>query len=169
MQNLYEQLFYRTPLVATSEKYEYTVYMLDLLKDCYKCFFLSLIEKHRNEPIIYYNFSFVIEKSFWNLISLLHSLTYHFLLLFSSTFSVVLNYYFFRWLACKSLLSRFLVLINYFMWSYNLFSVSNIFQGPGFSGSRFFRGRVQGLESRFRSSPTLVHIFSYIEEEKMWK
>ena len=46
--------FYRTPLVAAFENYEYTytVYMLDLLKDCYNCFLLSLIEKHLNEPII---------------------------------------------------------------------------------------------------------------------
>ena len=50
------------------------------------------------------------------------------------------------------------------MRSYNLFSVSNVSQGPGSSG-----GQVQGLESRFRSSPTLVRIFSYVEEEKMWK
>ena len=26
--------FYRTPLMPASEKYEYTVYMLDLLEDC---------------------------------------------------------------------------------------------------------------------------------------
>ena len=50
------------------------------------------------------------------------------------------------------------------MSSYNLFSVSNISQGPGSSG-----GQVQGLESRFRSSPTFACIFSYIEGEKMWK
>ena len=56
--------FYRTPLVVASEKYEYTIYMLDLLQDCYNCFSLSLIEKHLNEPIIYYNFSFLVEKSF---------------------------------------------------------------------------------------------------------
>ena len=54
----------RAPLVAASEKYEYTVYMPDLLKDCYNCFLLSLIEKHLNEPIIYYNFSFLIEQGF---------------------------------------------------------------------------------------------------------
>ena len=55
--------FYRIPLVAASEKYEYTVYMLDLLNDCCNCFLLSLIEKHLNEPIMY-NFSFLIERSF---------------------------------------------------------------------------------------------------------
>ena len=70
--------FHRTPLVAASEKYEYRTHMLDLLKDCYKCFLLSLIKIHLNEPIICYNFSFLIEKSFWNLSSLLHNLTYRF-------------------------------------------------------------------------------------------
>ena len=50
-----------------------------------------------------------------------------------STFSVFLYDYFFKWLAYKFLLSRFSVLTNYIMWSYNLFSVSD------FSGSKFFR------------------------------
>ena len=59
--------FYRTPLVAASGRYEYTVYMIDLLTDCYNCFLFSLIEKHLNEPIIY--FSSLDEKSFWNLSS----------------------------------------------------------------------------------------------------
>ena len=63
-------------------------------------------------------------------------------LLFLSTFSVVLNDYFFRWLVYKFLLSRFLVLINYIIWSYNLFSVSNVFQGPG-----FYRPGFSGSES----------------------
>ena len=48
-----------------------------------------------------------------------------------------LNDYFFRWLAYKSLHSRFSVL-NYIMWFYNLFlypAVSHIFHGPGFLGS----------------------------------
>ena len=56
---LWTAFFNRTPLVAASEKYEYTLYMLDLLKDCYNCFLLSLIEKHLNEHILYYNFSFL--------------------------------------------------------------------------------------------------------------
>ena len=71
--------------------------------------------------------------------------------LFLSTFSVFLNDYFFRWLAYKSCLSRFSVL------KITL----------GFPGSRFFRVQVQGLG--FRSSPTLLHLVSYIEEQKMWK
>ena len=66
-------------------------------------------------------------------------------------------------MACyKSLLSRFSVLINYTMWSFNLFTASScfphfsrrpdfwksrffkvqVFQDPGFSGSRFFRVQV---------------------------
>ena len=36
--------------------------MLDLLKDCCNCFLLSLVKKHLNELIRYYNFSFLIEK-----------------------------------------------------------------------------------------------------------
>ena len=42
--------------------------MLDLLKDFCNCFLLSLVKKHLNEHIIYYNVSFLIEKSFRNLI-----------------------------------------------------------------------------------------------------
>ena len=109
--------FYRTPLVAASEKYEYTVYMLDLLNDCYNSFLLSLIKKHLNEPIIYHNFLFLIEKK---LLKLVRFITQSYLpllnlFLFLSLFSVFLNNCFFRWLAYKSLLSRFLVLINYIM------------------------------------------------------
>ena len=135
---LMNSFFYRTPLVAASEKYEYTEYMLDLLKHCHNSFLLSLIEKHLNEPIIYYKFSSLIEKCFWNLASLLHNLTYLLnLFLFRSTSSVFLNDYFLRWLADKSLLSRFSVLINYIMWSYNIFSVSSCF--PGVSRFRFWK------------------------------
>ena len=95
-------------------------------------------------------FDFLL-KTFRNLSSLLRSLTYLSLLnsfLFLSKFSVSLksldNYYF-RWFACKSLLSRFSVLISYNMWSSNHFSISSrfqCFQGLGFSGSRFFRVQV---------------------------
>ena len=60
--------------------------------------------------------------------------------LFLSAFSVFLNDYFLRCLVCKSLLSRFLVIINYIMQSYNLFSVSNCF--PNVSGLRFFSTQV---------------------------
>ena len=72
--------FYTTPLMAASEKYEYKVYMLDLLKDCCNCFVLSSIEKHLNEPIIYYNFSFLIVK--------LIKSTQSYLLLILQSFSV---------------------------------------------------------------------------------
>ena len=137
--------------------------MLDILKDCCSWFLLSLIENHLNEPIIYYNFLFLIEKSLWNLSSLLDNLTYRFRICFYSwTHFLSSSLNFFRWLACKSRLSRFSMLINY-MWSYNLFSVS------GFSGSRFFRVWGQGLGPGFRISPTLVRIFSYVEEEKIRK
>ena len=126
--------------------------MLDLLKDYYNCFLLFLIDKHVNKPIIHYNFPFLIEKSFWNLSSLLHSLTYH--------FWICLNDYYFRWLAYKSLLSRFWVLINYFMWSYNLFLVSNVFYDLGFSGSE------SRVWNQVLEVAQLLHIFSYVEEEK---
>ena len=47
--------------------------MLVLLKDFYNC--LTFFgEKNLNEYIIYYNFSFLIEKSVWDLSSLLHDL-----------------------------------------------------------------------------------------------
>ena len=134
-------LFYRTPLMAASEKYEYTVYMLNLLKDCYNCFLFSVIEKHLNEPIIYYNFSFLIEKRFSNFSSLL-------------------------WLAYKSLLSRFFSVNKLYYVILQFFSVSSCFPGPDFSGSSFFRVGSHGLGPGFRSSPTLVCIFSDIEKEK---
>ena len=54
---------------------------------------------------------------------------------------------FFRWLADESLLSRFSALINYIMWSYNLFPVSSSF--PRFSWSWLFRVQVfQGPSPR---------------------
>ena len=120
--------------------------MLDLLKDCCNWFLLSLVKKHLNEHIMYYNFSFLIEKSFGNLSSLLHNqfIAFEFIL-FLSRFSVSLkslNNYFFRRFAYKSLLNRFSVLINYVMRSSNLFlhpAVSHVFQGPGFLRSMFFR------------------------------
>ena len=67
-------------------------------------------------------------------------------------------------LAYKSFLSRFSMLINYTMWSSNLFCCIQLFptffivqdfqicQGLGFSESRFFRVWVQGLSPGFRSS-----------------
>ena len=101
-------------------------------------------------------------KMFRNLSSLLHDLTYLSLLnsfIFLSRFSVTLkslDNYFFRWFAYKSFLSRFSVLISYNMCSSNHFSISSrfpcfsrssffrveVFQSPGFLGSRFFKVQV---------------------------
>ena len=67
--------------------------MLNLLKDCYNCFLLSLVKRYLNKHIIYYNLPFLIEKSVWNMSSLLHDLTC--LSLLDSS----LNKYFFRKLA----------------------------------------------------------------------
>ena len=49
--------------------------MLNLLKDCYKCFLLSLVKRYLNKLIVYYNLPFLIQKSFRNKSSLLHNLT----------------------------------------------------------------------------------------------
>ena len=127
------------------------------------------VKKHLNQHIIYHNYSFLIEKSFWNLSNLLHNLTYLLLLnsfLFLGTFSVFLKtpqQLFFQ-MAGLQVSS---VLINCTMWSSYLFlhpAFSHVFhspgflrvqvfQGPGFSVSRFFWFRVQGLGPSFRSSP----------------
>ena len=112
--------------------------MLDLLKDCYNW-------------ACNYNLSFLIEKCFWNLSSLLHILIYLSLLnsfLFLSTFYIFLkslNNYFFRWVAYYSSLSGLSVLINYTLWPSNLFFAHSCLE---FSGSRFFRFQVF-LESQF--------------------
>ena len=85
-------------------------------------------------------------KMFRNLSSLLLSLTYLSILnsfLFLSRFFVSLkspDNYFCRWFACKSLLSKFSVVISYNMWSSNHFSIPRRF--PRFSRSRFFRVQV---------------------------
>ena len=100
-------------------------------------------------------FHFLLRKLFESY-QVYYTILLHNLFFFSFFFFVFLNDYFFRWLAYKSLLlllSIFSVLINYIMWSYNLFCVSSCFphHGPGFSGprfllSRFFRAQVfQGL------------------------
>ena len=116
---------------------------------CYEAL-ISLFDYFSN-LIMFYNFSFLIEKKFQKLIKFIA----HFYLsllnsfLFLSRFSVSLkslNNYFFRRFAYKSLLNRFSVLINYIMWSSNHFSTSSCF--PRFSGSRFFGVQVfQGLGS----------------------
>ena len=109
---------------------------------------------HLNGHIIYHNFSFLIEQSFWNLSSLLLSylsLWNSFLLSVLSTFSVFLKSL--TDLFCsvgksyKSLLNRFSVLINYAVLCglpicFLHPVVSHVFYGPDFSGSRFFRIQV---------------------------
>ena len=58
------------------------VFILEIIpKAIWNCIIVNpLIRKHvrhLNEDIIYYNFSFFIEKSYWNLSNLLHNLVYH--------------------------------------------------------------------------------------------
>ena len=107
-----------------------------------------MVKKHLNDHIMYYNFSFLIEKIFWNLPNLSHNLTYFslfnsFLLL--SAFAVFLkslNNYFFRWLV-TSLFSvnklYYVVFLSFFCIKlFPTFFMIQAFQGPGFlvSGSR---------------------------------
>ena len=111
---------------------------------------------------MYYNFSFLIEKSFGNLSSLLHNqfIAFEFIL-FLSRFSVSLkslNNYFFRGFAYKSLLNRFSVLINYIMQSSIHFSTSSCF--PRFSWSRFFWFQVFQGQSFSESRFYMVRCFS---------
>ena len=130
--NFMNSFFYRKPLVAASQKYEYTVYMLDLLKELLCTFF-----DWKTSKWAYHLLQFFI--SYWaRFLKLIKFITLSYLsllnlLLFLSKFSVALNDYLFRWLAYKSPLSRFLVSINYITWSYNLF-----FYIQRFSWSRFF-------------------------------
>ena len=125
--------------------------MLNLLIDRDNCL---------NEHIIYYNFSVLFEKSFWNLSSFcqIYLSLLNLFWLFLSTFFVFLkslNNYFFRWFAYKSFPSRFSVLIKCTLWS------SNLFLHPAVS--HVFLGSVQDLEAGFRSSyqvsfePTLMN------------
>ena len=111
--------------------------------DCYNCFLPSLIKRHLNEHIIYRHFSFLIQKSFLNLLSLLHNLTYLPLLdsfLFLSTFSVFLkslnnNFFQMAYLQVCSVLINCTMRSSFFLHP----AVSYVFHGPGFSGSRFFK------------------------------
>ena len=118
---------------------EYTVYMLDLLRDFYNCFLLSLIEKHLNLQKF---FIFYWEK-FLKLIKFITILLIYCFWILLSTFSVFLNDFFFRWLAYKSLLNRFSVLIILcdltifylypaIFWRFSWFRVFKVqvFQGP---------------------------------------
>ena len=102
---------------------------------------------------------------FLKLIKLLQNLTYLLLLnlfLLLSTFSAFLkslsNYYF-RWLANKSLLSRFSVLINV---------VFQVFQSPGFAGSRFCKVQVlQGPGFSGSSSRVWVQLLEVALKEML--
>ena len=124
--------------------------MLNLLIDRDNCL---------NEHIIYYNFSVLFEKSFWNLSSFcqIYLSLLNLFLLFLSTFFVFLkslNNYFFRWLAYKSFPSRFSVLIKckhsifFCIQLFPTFFMVLVFQVPGFSTPRLFRVQVF-LSSRF--------------------
>ena len=103
-----------------------------------------------------------------------------------------LSDYFSRWLAYKSFLSRFSVLMSHTMCSSNLFSASSCFQrfswsrvfrvqvflGPGFSGSsffgyRFFRVQVflslgPGPRSRFQKQPIFRTAFYKNSNEELF-
>ena len=121
--------------------------MLDLLKDCYLCFLLSLVKKYLNSHIIYHSLSFFIEKSF------LHSLVYILFLftlsfLFLSTFSVFLkslnNYFYISFASsfnkivlCELPIFFMLPAVSH-IFHVAVFSGSRFFRVPGFSGSRFF-------------------------------
>ena len=105
--------------------------MLDFLKDCCNCFLLSLVEKHLNELNVLQCFI-----SYWKKFEkLIKFITQSYLLLLNSFLFLSrffdslrsLNNYFLRTFACKSLLNRSSVLINYIMWSSNHFSTSSCF------------------------------------------
>ena len=134
----FRKIFNKAPQAAGSVKYEYAV-NARFTQGLLQLLLTSLVKKHLNEHIIYYNFSVFIEKRFY-LSSLLHNLNYLMLLnsfLFLTTFSLKsLNDYFFQ-MAC---LHVSLVLINCTMWYSYLFSTSSSFQS--FSWSRFFTVQV---------------------------
>ena len=126
--------------------------MLDLLKDFCNCFLLWIKKRLKWAHDVLQ----VLETCQSLLHNLIDRIWIHF------WFSVSLkspNNYFFRRSAYKSLLNRFSVLINYIMLSYHFSSFScfprfsgsrffkvQLFQGPGYFESRFFRVRVQVLE-----------------------
>ena len=140
-----------------------------------------MVKKHLNEHISTTIFHFLLKKVLetYQVYYTILFIPFEFIFILSR-FSVSLkslNNYFFRTFPYKSLLNRFSVLINYYMWSLNHFSTSScfprfsgfrffrvqIFQGPGFSGSRFFWVQVfQGpgprSGSRFQKQPSQVTI-----------
>ena len=77
---------------------------------------------------------------------------------------------FFDWKTSKwayHLLQFFISSQEHFLKLIQPFFMVQVFQGLGFLGSRFFRVQVQGLGPGFRSSPTLVHIFFYVEKKNV--
>ena len=94
-----------------------------------------LVKKHLNVRSIYYNVSFLIVKSFWNLSSLLHNLPYlsllnSFLLLVLSTFHVFLkslcNYFFqmapLQFSSCRILVLEKLYYVVFQSWFFPIIS-----------------------------------------------
>ena len=136
--------------------------MVDLLKDCYNCFLLSLIEKHLNEPISYYNFSFFYWEKFLKLIKFITKsyLLLLNLLLFLSTFfchpfSDGFFFFFFFWwfsdcfqMACLEVSAKLIFSVNqlYYMILQSFFCIQHFFRvqvfmvqvflGPSFSGTK---------------------------------
>ena len=120
-----------------------------------------LVKKHLNVHSVYYNVSFLIQKRFWKLSSLLHNLSYlslsdSFLLLVLSTFPVFFksfkNYIF--QMSCRILVfynELYYVVFQSFFFFFCIqlfptFFMSKVFQGPGFSV--WVQGPGPGSESR---------------------
>ena len=105
-----------------------------------------LVKKHLNVRSIYYNVPFLIVKSFWNLSSLLHNLTYlsllnSFLLLVLSTFHVFLkslSNYFFQMARLQFSSCRILVLWKIILCGLPILVFSNNIQHLPFSTRGYF-------------------------------
>ena len=126
--------------------------VVDLLKDRCNCFLFSLVKKHLSEHIMYYNFSFLMEKSFRNLSSLLHN----FISLLSSFLSLS------RFcVSLKSLDNSFLegLLTSLFLTDFQCFYIQ-LFPA-------FFRVRVQVLEVAFKASAFLQ--ISFPRKLNIWE
>ena len=118
--------------------------------NCIRAFFRSAYKNTSRIWLIILSITIFIcyWEKFINLLGLLHNLTSLSLSnSFLFTFTVFLKSLKKLQMVCyKSFLSRFSALINYIMWSFNLFTASSCFPHfswrPGFSGSRFFRVQV---------------------------
>ena len=107
--------------------------------------FIFLVKKYLIKHIIYYSFSFLNEKIFWNFSRFFNLLTYLLLLnsLFLSIFFVFLkslNNYFFLITSLFSVNKLHYVVFWYFFCIQLVltFFMFQTFQGPRFLGSRFF-------------------------------